>query len=371
MPRGRILVVDDSVVIRHLLSKCLERDPELEVAGSAPNGKIALAKINQINPDLVILDIEMPVMDGLETLSQLRKTHPALPVIMFSTLTQRGASATLDALSLGANDYLSKPQEAGGIDAALEQVARELIPKIKTLCGLTPAMRPSTSPASSRAVPTPDPGTGPAAKVGAVVIGVSTGGPNALAEVLPALPESLRVPVLVVQHMPPTFTGLLAERLNGKCALQVRECIDGKAVEAGTIWIARGDYHMALRKEGLRVFLEANQDAPENSCRPAADVLFRSAVQVWGAGTLGVVLTGMGSDGLRGSKLIHERGGRVLAQNEASSVVWGMPGYVARANIAEAILPLDKIAPEIVRQVSGDSRPAARRLAASTDHRGR
>jgi len=362
MRKIRILVVDDSVVIRRMVSDALAADPELEVAGSAANGHIALSKIPQVNPDLVTLDIEMPEMDGLAALRELRKTYTKLPVIMFSTLTERGASATLDALALGANDYVTKPSNVGSASAALERIREELIPKIKALCRMSPSSasppptalpKPATAPKMFQKIET----RGPGAPAEIVAIGVSTGGPNALAEVIPQLPASLPVPVVIVQHMPPIFTKLLAERLAAKSQIRVEEGRPGERLEPGLAWVAPGDFHMAVERKASGVQLVTHRQPPENSCRPAVDVLFRSVAEVYGARSLGVVMTGMGQDGLRGSERIREAGGRVLAQDEATSVVWGMPGFVAHAGLAEKVLPLNQIAAEIVLRVS-ESRAA-------------
>jgi two-component system chemotaxis response regulator CheB len=349
MPRTRVLIVDDSVVIRRLLSDVLAGDPALEVAGVAANGRIALAKLTQVNPDVVVLDVEMPEMNGLELLAALRRDHPRLPVIMFSTLTERGAVHTLEALSLGASDYVTKPSGAGGLTAATAQVRAELIPRIKAL--RRPALSP---PAPGVAAPTlfrsrPD---SRESGVDVVVIGVSTGGPNALAAVLPNLPPDFPAPVLVVQHMPALFTRFLAERLDRLCPLTVREGISGTRVEGGTIWIAPGDWHMTVERAGTSVVLRTSQGPVENSCRPAVDVLFRSVASVYRPRVLALVLTGMGQDGLRGVQAIRESGGQVLAQDEATSVVWGMPGFVAQAGLADRVLPLDQIGPEIVRRTT-------------------
>jgi two-component system chemotaxis response regulator CheB len=348
MAKIRILVVDDAVVVRRMLTDVLNGDPELEVVATAPNGVIALAKIPQVNPDLVIMDVEMPEMDGLQTLQALRKTYRRLPVIMFSTLTQRGATSTLDALALGANDYVTKPANVGSVAAGMQRIREQLIPKVKALCGRAPALAPAPAPAVRPAPSRPLPATG---RVEAVIIGVSTGGPNALAAVLPTLPGDLPVPVLIVQHMPPIFTRLLAERLDAQSAVRVAEGAEGAKVAPGGVWIAPGDYHMEAARDGAGVRLRLQQGPPENSCRPAADVLFRSAAATWGPGALAVVLTGMGQDGLRGAEAVREAGGQVIAQDEATSVVWGMPGFVTRAGIADRVLPLSDVGPEIVARV--------------------
>lgn len=346
-----VLVVDDAVVVRRMVTDILAADPDIRVVGTAANGRIALQKILQTPPDLVTLDIEMPEMDGLETLRELRKTHPKLPVVMFSTLTSRGAAATLDALALGASDYVTKPANVGSVATAQLRIREELIPKIKSLCGqghqAAPPMVPQPARAAIPAAPRPQ---SQSASVSALVIGVSTGGPNALAVVMPQLPRGLSVPVAIVQHMPPMFTRLLAERLNAQCPLQVVEAKGGEAFVAGTVFVAPGDHHLILERRGTGVFTALTQAPPENFCRPAVDVLFRSAAGVYGDGVLGVVLTGMGQDGLRGSEEITRRGGRVIAQDEATSVVWGMPGFVTHAGLAERVLPIGDIATEVARR---------------------
>ncbi len=342
----RILVVDDSVVFRKLLTDTLSGDPELEVVGSASDGRIALAKISQLKPHLVTLDVEMPVMDGLETLVELRKLYPKLPVIMFSTLTERGASATLDALSLGASDYVAKPRNLGSALMSIEAIRAELIPKIKALCqnGSPKLKSPPPHPAGRVQAPSNR-------RIEIVAIGTSTGGPNALAEVLPRIPKDFPVPIVVVQHMPPIFTRLLAERLASRSEIPVQEGTAGVVLAPGRSWIAPGNFHMTVARAGVNWCLDLNQNPPEHSCRPAVDVLFRSVAAAFRANALGVVMTGMGSDGVLGSKHIREAGGEVIIQDEASAVVWGMPGLVYAAGHADAVFPLDQLAPEITRRV--------------------
>jgi two-component system chemotaxis response regulator CheB len=358
MPKIRVLVVDDAVVIRRLVSEELSRDPALEVVGTAANGHVALARLTQVNPDLVVLDVEMPEMDGLAMLKELRKTHPRLPVIMFSSLTERGAEATLDALALGANDYFTKPSNAGGLEGSMQVIREQLVPKIKALCARNggdslsarrgnATRRSATAGVSPRPI-VPRPAPGP---VQVLAIGASTGGPNALAEVFRRLPADFPVPILIVQHMPPMFTRLLAERLSAEYAIPVQEATPGTVLEPGKAWIAPGDYHMTVSREGLRVRVQVHQEPPENSCRPAVDVLLRSVAQAFGPNSLAVILTGMGQDGLRGCELLREAGGQILTQDEATSVVWGMPGAVARAGLADRVLPLSLIADEILRRV--------------------
>ncbi len=348
--RIRVLVVDDSVVIRRLVTHALEQDPWIEVVGVAGNGAIALQRIPQMNPDILTLDIEMPEMDGLETLRRIRKSHPQTRVIMFSTLTERGAAVTLEALTLGADDYVTKASNEGSLDRSMARLREELVPKIKQFFRL-----PQPRRAASAVTPVV-PGAVPALRAASartqprvVAIGVSTGGPTALAAMLPGLPAAFPLPVLVVQHMPPLFTRLLADRLRAVCPLRVEEAKQGDAVEPGKVLIAPGDYHMKVAPEGTSVRVCLDQSAPLNSCRPAVDALFASVGEVYGGAAIAVILTGMGQDGLRGSEILKARGASILAQDEASSVVWGMPGAVAGAGLAERILPLDQVAAEIQR----------------------
>jgi two-component system chemotaxis response regulator CheB len=354
----RVLIVDDAVVIRRIVSDVLAEDPDIEIVGTAANGRIALQKITQVNPDILTLDVEMPDMNGLECLKELRKTHPRLPVIMFSTLTERGANATIDALTFGASDYVTKPANIGSVGIALQRVREQLIPKIKALCQaphpVTPARAALLAP-----VPIVTPVAGPALAVpprrGAidvVTIGVSTGGPNALAAIIPHIPGNLPVPIVLVQHMPPLFTKFLAERLNSQSALEIREAAGGEELLPGTVYIAPGDYHMVVERKGARIVTALTQAPPENSCRPSVDVLFRSVCETYRSTVLAVVLTGMGQDGLRGCEDIKRWGGTVFVQDEATSVVWGMPGFVARAGLADRVLALGDVAPELVRRVT-------------------
>ena len=345
----KLMLADDSSVVRRILTQIVTKNNTCEVAFAAKNGKEAVDNFDAVKPDIVVLDVEMPVMDGIEAVAGIRKKNADVPIVMCSSLTSRGAEATLDALAHGANDYVAKPSGTGHMTAALAKLEAELLPKLVSL-GSQYQKRRSPQPALiSRkplfsAKPTTSSSSGP---VEVVVIGVSTGGPNALAEVLPNLPVNLGVPVLIVQHMPPVFTGLLAERLDKDCSLPVREATDKTDLNPGTIWIAPGDYHMEVIRQGTKTILRTHQAPPENSCRPAVDVLFRSAAQIYGKNTLAVMLTGMGKDGLAGSQKIHQLGGQVIAQDEATSTVWGMPKAVVDAGIARSVLPLDKIANEI------------------------
>jgi two-component system chemotaxis response regulator CheB len=352
MKRIRVLIVDDAVVVRRMVSDVLAADPGIEVVGTAANGRIGLQKIPQVNPDVVTLDVEMPELDGLQTLKAIRETWKTLPVIMFSTLTERGAAETLTALSLGASDYVTKPANVGSVALAQQRIKDELIPKVKALCGVAPvAEAPPPRPRPVTLPPRPAAGAPVADRTPDILaIGVSTGGPNALARVIPQLPASFPVPVVIVQHMPPMFTRLLGERLNAQSQVTVREATEGEILQPGHVYIAPGDYHLTLQRRGTSIVTHLTQDPHENSCRPAVDPLFRSVSQIYGPRALGVVMTGMGQDGLRGSEDLVHAGSRVLAQDEATSVVWGMPGYVARAGLADRVLPLDALAPEIVRR---------------------
>ncbi len=349
----RVMVVDDSVVVRKIVTDVLSEDPGIEVVGTAVNGKVAVSKLEQLKPDLITMDIEMPEMNGIEAVRAIRGARNRVPIIMFSTLTERGATATLDALSSGANDYVTKPANVGSVAQSMESVREQLIPKIKALTGrpVTPAR-----PAARIAPPPPAaPRTGPGKKPAVLVIGSSTGGPEALARLLPQLPASLPVPILLVQHMPPVFTRQFAQRLDRLCALRVVEATDGVPLLPGTVHLAPGDHHLVVRPGRGTHTTGLNQGPPENFCRPAVDPLFRSAVAAYDGAVLGVVLTGMGSDGRNGAGEIRAAGGTVLAQDQASSVVWGMPGAVAQAGFADEILPLDRVAEAIQRHLSGVS----------------
>ncbi|MGY2083423.1 protein-glutamate methylesterase/protein-glutamine glutaminase [Blastococcus sp. SYSU DS0539] len=349
----RVMVVDDSVVVRKIVTDVLSADPGIEVVGTAVNGRIAVGKLEQLRPDLVTMDIEMPEMNGIEVVRAIRGMRNRVPIIMFSTLTERGATATLDALSAGANDYVTKPANVGSVAQSMESVREQLIPRIKALTG-----RPVTATARVAApvVPPPRPAaprTGPGKKPAVLVIGSSTGGPEALARVLPALPADLPVPVLLVQHMPPVFTRQFAQRLDRLSALRVVEAVDGTPLVPGTVHLAPGDHHLAVRANGRAGFTTSlDQGPPENFCRPAVDPLFRSAVAAYDGAVLGVVLTGMGADGRNGCGEIRAAGGTVVVQDQATSVVWGMPGAVAQAGSADEVLPLDRIAEAIQRHLS-------------------
>jgi two-component system chemotaxis response regulator CheB len=340
----RVLVVDDSLVMRSLLRMVLASDPAIELAGMAKDGVDALDAIDRLKPDLILLDIEMPRMNGLEVLAELRTRHITAKIIMCSTLTRRGARITLEALAQGATDYVTKPTAQNGAADAVATLTRELLPRINALFRVPQASNPRagvSSPGDVLHRKQPE----------VVVVGVSTGGPAALQTMLAMLPANFPVPIAIVQHMPQLFTALLAERLNRECALTVREAASAMLPEPGTVSIARGDWHLEFARLpfGSGQMLHLSQAAPEHHCRPSVDTLFRSAAQAYGEDVIGIVLTGMGSDGFEGCKSIRRLGGRILVQDRATSTVWGMPGVVAEAGLADRILPLPAIAAELMR----------------------
>ncbi len=357
-----VLVVDDSVVVRRLVTLALEAEEGIDVVGVAANGQIALAKVAQLAPDVVTMDVEMPVLDGIATVRALRAAGHRMPVIMFSTLTERGASATLDALAAGATDYVTKPTGHASVQEAVQRVASDLVPRIRALVGRRSAALPA--PRAGAAAPSaprrpalriltaPERG-----QVRAVVVGASTGGPEALSHLVRGL-GALSVPVVVVQHMPPVFTTQLAARLDRLGDADVVEAGGGQALAPGTVHVAPGDHHLELVRSGAVVRTRLHQGPAVNYCRPSVDVLFRSAAAVYGRDLLAVVLTGMGSDGRSGVEAVLAAGGRVIAQDEATSVVWGMPGAVATGPGAHAVLPLPEVAPAVVRAVTRAGVPA-------------
>jgi len=368
----RVLAADDSAVMRGIMQKLFEmhgedrlsRLPSMELCGTAQDGVECMDAVARLKPDLLVLDLEMPRLNGLDVLERLRETNPGLPVIMCSSYTERGAQSTLEALARGAADYVMKPSAQRDLAAALQSLAEQLLPKIAALTrGRRPEAGESAAPTSKHARGG-ETATLKDSPIEVVVIGLSTGGPSALEQMLPRLPSSFPVPVLIVQHMPKLFTGALAERLDKCCALRVRQAQDGESIVPGTVWLAPGDSHMEVaarrmgfdaadvdaRGRGARVRL--HQQEPLNHCRPSVDYLFHSAARLYGASALALMMTGMGADGLGGARAVHEAGGVVLAQDEATSAVWGMPGRVADAGIANAVLPLAAIAGEIRQRVS-------------------
>jgi two-component system chemotaxis response regulator CheB len=379
--RIRVLVVDDSVVVRRLVTDALSEDPAIEVIGSAANGRLALTKVAQLAPDLVTMDVEMPEMNGIEAVRELRRAGHHMPIIMFSTLTERGAEATLDALVAGASDYVTKPSNTGSLKESLAQVAGQLLPKIKALVprvrlGSASALRnpmPGAAPRAAGIARVPDgahrlPGVlraepAPHA-VRAVVLGSSTGGPEALSRFVAGLSAPLPVPMLIVQHMPPVFTRQLAARLDRMGPSTVVECAGDEELLPGHVYVAPGDRHLELRRSGAGVRTILTDSPPVNFCRPSVDVMFRSAVGVLGGDLLAVVLTGMGADGRTGCEAVVTAGGTVVVQDEATSVVWGMPGAVAAAGLAHRVLPIADLPHTVEALVRGPL--AAPRPTAST-----
>jgi two-component system chemotaxis response regulator CheB len=349
----RVLVVDDSVVVRRLVTDALSRDPAVEVVGVAANGRLALAKVDQLAPDVVTMDIEMPEMDGIEAVRTLRREGHKMPIIMFSTMTERGAAATLDALSAGAQDYVTKPANVGSVQESLKQVADNLLPKIKALAARAPgrlAVRASAAVVpTARTRPAPQRPEPAAHPIRAVVLGSSTGGPEALSKFVVGLSHPPSVPVLVVQHMPPVFTRQLAARLDRLGPASVVEAEAGMELRPGTVYIAPGDRHLEVQRYKGVVRTALTDGPPVNFCRPAVDVLFESAVRTFGGELLGVILTGMGADGRTGCQRLVDGGGTVIVQDERTSVVWGMPGAVATAGLAHRVLPLGDVAPTVER----------------------
>jgi two-component system chemotaxis response regulator CheB len=343
----RILVADSSAIARREIAQMLREDPELDVVAIAPTGRVALEVADKVRPDVVVLDLVMEDMNGLEVLRELRQRAPRQPVLIFSAATESTGALTLDALVLGASDYVTKPS-SGGIPF-LEKAREQLISKIKALHARSrPETRAvvSARPTLQLATPVVRP-----PRVGAVVLGASTGGPNMLAEVLSAFPADFPVPVFITQHMPPVFTRLFAERLDAILPLQVREALAGEQARAGQVWVAPGDFHLEVHREGALVKLLTHRGPPENRCRPAVDVLFRSAARAYGAGVLAVVMTGMGQDGLKGCQAVTQVGGQVLVQAPATCIVGSMPQSVLQAGLAHQVVPLKDLGGEIVRRV--------------------
>lgn len=406
----KVLVVDDSIVFRKILEEALNRQAGLRVVGTAKNGKEALQLIRTHRPHLVILDVEMPEMNGLQTLDEIRRQKLNVGVIMFSSLTSEGARTTLEALSKGAFDFVPKPAGTGAFAESVKKIQEDLVPKIrvyaesqkigvakptttqsvktipsdqptpgktvtahlepsKTLTGLStphktphvprvtrPLMREQghSAPVNSdsktaQTTPRPSRITAPCTRqIEIVGIGVSTGGPNALNEVIPKLPANFNLPILLVQHMPPVFTTQLANRLNEKSKVKVVEAQKGMKIEPGTVYLAPGDYHMEVAVSGTERIINLNQNPPENSCRPSVDVLFRSIAQIYGGRSLSVIMTGMGQDGFKGIQELKAKGSTVIAQNQETCVVWGMPKFVVEAGLADRVCPLNEIASAIV-----------------------
>jgi two-component system chemotaxis response regulator CheB len=367
----RVMVVDDSVVIRGMISRWVGAEPDMMVAASLRTGLDAVNQVERINPDVAVLDIEMPDLDGISALPLLLAKKRNLIIIMASTLTRRNAEISLKALSLGASDYIPKPESTREPGAA-ETFRHHLVQKIRHLGAKARRTVPSVSAPSL--VPALDRTREPSLRAHpasaspqcarrsfstqnprVLLIGSSTGGPQALTTLVAHIGAVIdRFPVLITQHMPPTFTTILAEHLARASNRPAREAVDGEVVRAGHIYLAPGGRHMRVARHGVEAAIVLDDGPPVNFCKPAVDPMFTSAIDVWHGGILALVLTGMGSDGMRGGKDIVAAGGSVIAQDEPSSVVWGMPGAAAHAGICAAILPLSQIAPKLIRLFSGD-----------------
>ena len=382
----RVLLCDDSSVVRRLIKTAIKSVNEVEIIGEANNGHDGIEKTCELKPDVIIMDVEMPIMDGIDAVRILRRKGIKTPVIMFSSLTSRGAEATLDAMEAGANDIATKPTKSGHVSHALDHVRNELVPLLirwgrssasrrmtsapKPAAPKAPEIQPAPTPeAKAPEIKAPKPASAPGSPatsdmdrmnrsrtlhlgaITAVGIGVSTGGPAALTELFKTLPETFPVPILIVQHMPPVFTKRLAERLSKIKGHNVREAVDGDFLVPDEVLIAPGDYHMTINRVGADVSVSLDQSPKINSCRPAVDPLFSSLARHLGRKSLGVIMTGMGQDGLDGVRDMKKKGSKIIVQDEASSVVWGMPGAVANAGLADHIVNIEQIAEQIVRTV--------------------
>ena len=337
----KILVVDDSSAVRATLQSVLNSHPQLQVVGTAADGEKAIAAVEELQPDLVSMDLEMPVMDGLTATREIKSRWPSIPIMVFSSLSARGSAASIQALAAGASECLLKPKAASP-EEAVQLINRDIVPLILALAGRADRPTPTVTPARAPL------GTG---GVEAVVIGSSTGGPMALHPVLSGI-GALSVPVLIVQHMPPMFTAELARRLAEQCRLDVAEAGDGEVLQAGMVRVAPGGLHLEVARAGAQVVTRLTAAPPVNNCRPAVDPLFTSAAKAYGGRLVGVVLTGMGNDGTVGARAVVEAGGTVVAQDEETSVVWGMPGSVVAAGLAAEVLPLPMIGSTVRRMAT-------------------
>lgn len=392
----RVIIVDDSAVIRGAIARALEGDPQIKIAASVNNGEVAVQTLQRVPADVMILDIEMPVMDGLEALPHLKRVDPAVQIIMASTLTKRNAETSLKAMSLGATDYIPKPESSGELVSGAAEFKRDLLEKVKTLGalarragvrqeaktaegtssvpsggvnlfpGLVRKSADSGAQAKERPAPRPPPAplpppaetagktpfatrAEPIVRPDVIAIGSSTGGPQALFRVVKDIGSGLSQPIVITQHMPPSFTSILADHITKQCQVTCAEAKDGEVLEPGRYYVAPGDFHMLIETYGGRAKVRLTKDAQENFCRPAVDPMLRSLVSGFGRRILAVILTGMGQDGTKGCEDVVRAGGSVIAQDEATSVVWGMPGSVAMAGLCSAVLPLDEIG-SLVRQ---------------------
>jgi two-component system chemotaxis response regulator CheB len=374
---ARVLVIDDSAVARGLMTRWIEEDPDLVLVGAAVDGEQGIRKAEELKPDLIVLDVEMPKMDGLAALPILLKTVPNCRVVMASTLTRRGGEVTIRALSMGAADYAPKPQ-AGRL-AGAEEFRRDLLSKLKALAPRpippVPTSRDVRPPQSQPLAPQATPAAAPPARrafqpvasapisrgstprstaaPAIIAIGSSTGGPEALRVVMSKCGPNITAPVVIAQHMPALFTKILAEHLAKASNMPCKEAENGERLLGGHIYIAPGDFHFTVRRDAAGFYAVLDQSPPINFCRPAVDPLFQSVAEATNGRALGVVLTGMGHDGREGARALRAGGGTILAQDEATSIVWGMPGAIAEAGLADQILPLSEIGSDIVRRAKG------------------
>ena len=353
------MIVEDSLIVRGLFTRWLESDGDVRVVKSVPDGAQAVAQLADCRAEVVILDIDMPVMDGLEALPKLLAVNPAVKVVMSSTLTLRNAQISLKALSLGASDYITKPETTRGVTSS-ETFRHELAEKVKALGAAARGLKAGAlQPAASGALagrqhaPAPRLRMAPIACPLLIAIGCSTGGPQALVRLLGKLGPNLTVPILITQHMPAMFTAILAEHLARVTHRPTKEAITGEIPEAGTIYVAPGGHHLLARRQGGDVILQVDDGPPENFCKPAVDPMFRSLASAYGPDVLAVVLTGMGHDGREGARAIVDAGGSIIVQDQPTSVVWGMPGAIAEAGLASAVLPLEEIAPKLIDLMKG------------------
>jgi two-component system chemotaxis response regulator CheB len=362
----RVMVVEDSAVIRGLITRWLNADPSITVVGSASNGAMAVQSLDRYDPEIVVLDIEMPVMNGLEALPKILEIKPDVQVLMASTLTTRNAKISMEALTLGAADYVPKPETNRGVTTS-ETFQKDLISKVINLAAAKRrqlggiAYTPMINSILTKDLH-PVAGTVKAPQLRKVskrtveilVVGSSTGGPQALMKLFSDLkPSEINIPILITQHMPASFTGILASHLSSSTGFDVVEGQNDMKLENGKAYLAPGDFHMIVEKKAGGHYLSINQNDKENFCRPSVDPMFRSAIKGYGSGCLGVILTGMGHDGLDSSRMLVEAGGNLIAQDEASSIVWGMPGVVSEAGLCCSIAPLDQIAQKIINLITG------------------
>jgi two-component system, chemotaxis family, protein-glutamate methylesterase/glutaminase len=359
----KVMIVDDTIVYRKIVSDVLSEIPGVQVVGVAHNGKAALLKIKALQPDLLTLDIEMPEMSGLELLERMRTEAPDVGAVMLSTLTQEGGAMTMRALELGAFDFIPKPQSGTmaenriAVKKALEPILQAFmrIRRNKRVPNYQRATAPLKTPSRApRPAPVPSSAVKRSGKSSIIGIGISTGGPNALARLLPGLPGDIGVPIVIVQHMPPIFTQSLAKSLDSKCALEVNEAKNGDSLRPNCVYIAPGGKQMKIvaATDGLQRLIKITDDPPENSCKPSVDYLFRSIAELYVGRATGVIMTGMGSDGTSGLKLMKSNGAVVIAQDEASCVVFGMPKEPIQQGIADVVAPLDILGREIIKTLS-------------------